>query len=60
MSKQISSDELIPVLTHKKGDCRSFLKFNGTTIATTGILLSGCQEVFEVLPNQRKGAKGMA
>lgn len=59
MSKQILAEELIPVLS-KKGDRRNFLKFSGATIATTGILLSGCQEVFEALPNQRLGGKGMA
>lgn len=60
MSKQILAEELIPGLTKQKGDRRSFLKFSGATIATTGILLSGCQEVFEVLPNQRQEGKGMA
>ena len=60
MSKQNLADELLPGLTHQKGDRRSFLKFSGATIATTGILLSGCQEVFEVLPNQRQGGKGIA
>lgn len=42
----------------KIGDRRNFLKFSGAAIASTGILLSGCQEVFEALPNARQTGKG--
>ncbi|MEB2780710.1 ferritin-like domain-containing protein [Algoriphagus sp. C2-6-M1] len=58
MSKQTLTDESTAVLSQRKGNRRSFLKFTGVSIATTGILLSGCQEVFEALPNQRHAPKG--
>lgn len=37
---------------------RSFLKFSGATIAATGLLLTGCQDYLDVLPNARMGEKG--
>ncbi|PZX59294.1 secreted protein [Algoriphagus ratkowskyi] len=59
MSKQTTSEDLVPMLgLQKVGDRRNFLKFSGAAIASTGILLSGCQEVFEELPNARKTGKG--
>jgi hypothetical protein len=60
MSKQTQSDELVPVLSHQVGNRRNFLKFSGAAIASTGILLSGCQEVFEALPNARTEGNGLA
>jgi hypothetical protein len=58
MSKQTFSDEGNTAISLQKSDRRSFLKFTGASIATTGILLSGCQEVLDVLPNQRKAPQG--
>jgi len=53
MSKPIQSDEtgmdFLPT-----GSRRSFLKFSGATLATTGILLTGCQEIFEAVPGQAR------
>lgn len=36
------------------GNRRDFLKFGGATLATTGLIMAGCQEVAEFLPNGRK------
>lgn len=58
MSKQTLLDESNAALSQNRGDRRTFLKFSGAAIATTGILLSGCQEVFEALPNARTEGKG--
>ena len=54
MSKPIQSNDekgqdLIPV-----GNRRSFLKFGGMTLAATGLMLSGCQEILDTLPNQMR------
>tara|TARA_R110002020_G_scaffold115724_1_gene265881 strand:- start:951 stop:1685 length:735 start_codon:yes stop_codon:yes gene_type:complete len=58
MSKQTLLDESTEALSHHSGNRRSFLKFTGVSIATSGLLLSGCHEVLEALPNQGKGPKG--
>ena len=58
MSKQSLLDESTAAFSQNTGNRRSFLKFTGASIATTGLLLSGCQEVFEALPNARKDPKG--
>ncbi len=45
-------DEQIPALreTQLQGSRRSFLKFGGATLATTGLLLSGCKEFIDLIP----------
>lgn len=63
MSKQVQKKDNYGSEFQLNGSRRSFLKFGGSTLATTGILLSGCQEVFDVLPNKKnpgKGGKGNA
>lgn len=58
MSKQTLTDESTSPVSFNKANRRSFLKFSGASIAATGILLSGCQEVFEALPKKNQSPKG--
>lgn len=52
MLKPNVSEEITSGLDLQKGNRRSFLKFTGASIATTGILFSGCQEIIDILPKQ--------
>lgn len=39
---------------HYNGNRRDFLKFGGATLATTGLIMAGCREVSDFLPNGRQ------
>jgi hypothetical protein len=54
MSKTIQINEETKLVSQVKGSRRSFLKFGGAAIATTGILVSGCQELVDLIPDKLK------
>ncbi|REG88348.1 ferritin-like domain-containing protein [Algoriphagus antarcticus] len=54
MLKPNLSEEMTSGLDLQRGNRRNFLKFSGVAIASTGILLSGCQEVLDILPKPGK------
>lgn len=58
MSKPIKTNEDSPMAFRSKGNRRDFLRFGGATLAVSGLVLSGCQEVFDVLPGQMRKAGG--
>lgn len=54
MSKIIKINEEPTSKNGFKGSRRSFLRFGGASIATTGILLTGCKEFFDHIPDNPK------
>lgn len=52
MSKQ-TKEVFVPGMGYS-GNRRKFLKFSGATIASTGLIMSGCQEIFDALPQKGK------
>lgn len=60
MSKQVQKKDNHGSDFQLNGSRRSFLKFGGATLATTGILLSGCQEIFDDRPGKNNPGKGNA
>ncbi len=53
MSKQVQKKDDNGLDFQMNGNRRSFLKFGGATLATTGLLLSGCQEFLDVIPGKQ-------
>lgn len=51
MTKIIQLNDTNPV-SQMKGSRRSFLKFGGATIVTTGLLVSGCKEFIDFIPEK--------
>ncbi len=51
-TKQTNGESLVDF--QYNGNRRTFLKYGGATIAATGLILAGCQEVADVLPNGRQ------
>lgn len=55
MSTKTNLERKITPVKDLRGSRRSFLKFGGATLATTGILLSGCDRILEeVIPQKPK------
>lgn len=54
MSKLNELNEDTKPVSQYEGTRRSFLRFSGVTILTTGIVLSGCKEYMDVLPEGKK------
>ncbi|CAN5344017.1 hypothetical protein BH23BAC1_BH23BAC1_07650 [soil metagenome] len=52
MSKIIQINENPKPENRFKGSRRSFIRFGGASIATTGILLTGCKEFFDHIPEK--------
>lgn len=52
MSKPKQLNEVTKLVPQQKESRRSFLKVSGATIATTGILASGCKEFFDMIPDK--------
>ncbi|MDQ3394273.1 MAG: ferritin-like domain-containing protein [Bacteroidota bacterium] len=52
MSKIIQLNDDTQHVSHMKGSRRSFLKFSGASIVTTGILVSGCKEFIDFIPEK--------
>lgn len=50
MSKQ-TKEVNVPGIGYS-GNRRKFLKFSGATIASTGLIMSGCHEIFDALPQK--------
>lgn len=58
MSKQSQLMPANPAVGPEKSR-RLFLKYTGATLATAGLVISGCHELEDVMPNARKGGVGM-
>lgn len=45
-------------LDRQKSNRRNFIKLSGASIAAAGVLLSGCQQIADFIPNQRQSGIG--
>ncbi len=52
MSKTMKSNVETSQVSRLKGSRRSFIKYGGATIAATGLLISGCEHLEQVLPKE--------
>jgi len=58
MSKTSNPNEDAPLVSQLKGSRRSFLMYSGATVAATGLLLAGCKELDDIIPDKAKGRPG--
>jgi len=58
MSKINNPNEDALVVSKLKGSRRSFLMYSGVTMAAAGLLMAGCKELDDILPDKAQGKPG--